>query len=146
MRRTLKTLPANRAPASTPVPDGTQRGARSTTGRHLRRRTADSSTVTPVVQRPGFFGRLWRRVARAPYLSREEQFRLLQVALRIKLRCEGKPEDLITLRRPDDLPSPPGTPVRQPKRDPLYARNADDHQAPHDPPRPKADDPRQMRW
>jgi hypothetical protein len=79
-------------------------------------------TVTPVVQRRGFFGRLWRRVARAPYLSREEQFRLLQVALRIKLRREGKPEDLITLRRPDDLPAPPGTPVRQPQRDPLYAR------------------------
>ena len=59
---------------------------------------------------------------RAPYLSREEQFRLLQVALRIKLRSEGKPEDLITLRRPDDLPAPPGTPVRQPKRDPLQAQ------------------------
>jgi hypothetical protein len=53
---------------------------------------------------------------RAPYLSREEQFRLLEVALRIKLRGEGKPDDLITLRRPDDLPPPPGTPVRRPNR------------------------------
>jgi hypothetical protein len=71
MRRTLKTLPANRAAARTPV---------------------------------GF--------------SREEQFRLLQVALRIKLRREGKPEELVTLRRPDDLPAPPGTPVCQPRRPP----------------------------
>ncbi len=51
--------------------------------------------------------------------SAEQQFRLLQAALKIQLRSEGKPEDLITLRRPDDLPAPPGTPVRQPKRDPL---------------------------
>ena len=63
------------------------------------------------------------RLAPAPCFSREQQFRLLEVALRIKLRSEGKPEDLITLRRPDDLPAPPGTPVRQPKRSSLQARN-----------------------
>jgi hypothetical protein len=74
------------------------------------------------MQPRGFFRRLYRRVARAPYLSREEQFRLLEVALRIKLASEGKPEDLVTLRRPDDLPPPPGTPIRQPQRPPLYAR------------------------
>jgi hypothetical protein len=120
--RTLKTLPAHRAPARAPVRDGTLRGARSTIGHHLRRRNADSLTVAPTVRRRGFFRRLARRVARAPYLSREEQFRLLEVALRIKLAGEGKPEDLITLRRPDDLSAPPGTPVRQSQRVPLYGR------------------------
>jgi hypothetical protein len=145
MRRTLKTLPTDRPPASTLVPDGTQRRARSMTRQPPQRQPADSSAVGPVVQRSGFLGRLWRRVARAPYLSREEQFRLLQVALRIKLRCEGKPEDAIVLQRPADLPAPPGTPVRQPKRDPLYARNDRDHQAPHDAPRPKAVGPGRVR-
>jgi hypothetical protein len=113
--------------------------------RHPRRRTGDPLTMTPVVQQRGFFGRLWRRVARAPYLSREEQFRLLQVALRIKLRREGKPEDLITLRRPDDLPAPPGTPVRQPQRDPLYARKGGDYQALRNAPRAKAHGSGQVR-
>lgn len=108
------------------------------TGQCSHRQGADSSAVAPPERRHGFVGRLWRRVARAPYLSREEQFRLLQVALRIKLRREGKPEDLITLRRPDDLPAPPGTPVRQPQRDPLYARKGGDYQALHNAPRPKA--------
>ena len=48
--------------------------------------------------------------------SAEQQFRLLQAALKIQLRGEGKPEDALTLRRPDDLPPPPGTPVRRPNR------------------------------
>jgi hypothetical protein len=145
MRRTLKTLPTQRAPAGTLVPDGTQRRARSMTGQPPQRQPADSSAVASVVQRSGFLGRLWRRVARAPYLSREEQFRLLQVALRIKLRREGKPEDAIALQRPADLPAPPGMPVRQPKRDPLNARDGGDHQALHDAPRPKAAGPGRVR-
>lgn len=77
--------------------------------------------------------------------SAEQQFRLLQAALKIQLRSEGKPEDALTLRRPDDLPPPPGTPVRQPRRNPLYARNGDAHQVLHNAPRPKADDPSQVR-
>jgi hypothetical protein len=48
--------------------------------------------------------------------SAEQQFRLLQAALKIQLRSEGKPEDALTLRRPDDLPPPPGTPLRAPRR------------------------------
>jgi hypothetical protein len=145
MRRTLKTLPTDRAPSKTPVRDGAPRAVRSTTGQRLQRQPADSSAVAPVVHRSGFLGRLWRRVARAPYLSREEQFRLLQVALRIKLRREGKPEDAIALQRPADLPAPPGTPVRQPKRDPLNARDGGNHQALHNAPRPKAAGPGRVR-
>ena len=122
MRHTLKTLPDHQPPARTPSHDRRPRGARSTTGHHLRHPTTHPITTTHLTQPRGFFHRLCRRVARAPYLSREEQFRLLEVALRIKLASEGKPEDLITLRRPDDLPPPPGTPVRQPQRPPLYAR------------------------
>jgi hypothetical protein len=58
-------------------------------------------------------GRWWRVGARGAIpFSREEQFRLLQVGLRIKLRHESKPEDAIVLQRPDDLPAPLGTPVR----------------------------------
>ena len=48
--------------------------------------------------------------------SAEQQFRLLQAALKIQLRSEGKPEDALTLRRPDNLPPPPGTPLRGPGR------------------------------
>ena len=48
--------------------------------------------------------------------SAEQQFRLLQAALKIQLRSEGKPEGALTLRRPDDLPPPPRTPVRRPSR------------------------------
>ena len=145
MRRTLKTLPSHRAPGRTAVRDGTPRGARSTTGQRPQHQTADSSTVAPVVRRGGFLGRLARRVARAPYLSREEQFRLLQVALRIKLRREGKPEDAILLQRPADLPAPPGTPERQLNRDPLQGGNGGDHQGPHYAPRPRTVGPGQVR-
>lgn len=145
MRRSVKLLPTSRAVAGTPVSDETPQAARPATGQHPPRQTGDSSTVAPVVRRGGLVGWLWARVARAPYLSREEQFRLLQVALRIKLRHEGKPEDLITLRRPDDLPAPPGTPVRQPKRDLLYARNDDDHQAQQDAPHAETDNRDQVR-
>ena len=50
---------------------------------------------------------------RALPFSREEQFGLLEVALREQLRREGKPLDAIKLQRPDDLPAPADTPVRQ---------------------------------
>jgi hypothetical protein len=48
--------------------------------------------------------------------SAEQQFRLLQAALKIQLRSEGKPEDALALQRPANLPAPPGTPVRRPRR------------------------------
>ena len=118
MRRTLKTLPTHRAPAKTLVRDGTQRGARSTIGHRLLRPTAHPSTVTQVRERGGRLRRWRRRMRAAIPFSPEQQFRLLQAALKIQLRSEGKPEDALTLRRPDNLPAPPGTPVRQPRRDP----------------------------
>ncbi len=70
--------------------------------------------------------------------SPEQQFGLLEVALREQLRREGKPPDAIRLQRPDDLPAPPGTPVRQPRRDPLYASIGGDRRALLDAPRPRA--------
>jgi hypothetical protein len=101
--RGLSTMPARRP--------GGMCGSR----RPLRRAPGAAglpSTLAPVVKRRGVLGR-WRERARGAIpFSREEQFRLLQVGLRIKLRHEGKPEDAIVLRRPDDLPAPAGTPVR----------------------------------
>jgi hypothetical protein len=61
--------------------------------------------------------RRWRaRIRAALPFSAEQQFRLLQAALKIQLRSEGKPADALTLQRPDDLPPPPGTPVRRSSR------------------------------
>jgi hypothetical protein len=98
MRRTLKTLPAHRAEGSAPVSDRTLRGARSTIGHHRRRPTADSSPVAPVVRRGGFFRSLARRVRSIrPPLTAEQQLRLLQLALNVKLKREGKPPDAIRL-------------------------------------------------
>jgi hypothetical protein len=113
--RTLTTIP-RRPPARTPLHGARLRGARSTTGHHLRRPTAHPVTITHLTQRGGRL-RHWRSRMRAAIpFSPEQQFRLLQAALKIQLRSEGKPEDLITLRRPDDLPPPPGTPIRAPRR------------------------------
>jgi hypothetical protein len=109
--RTLTTIP-RRPPARTPLHGARLRGARSTTGHHLRRPTTHPVTITHLMQRGGQL-RHWRRRMRAALpFSAEQQFRLLQAALKIQLRSEGKPEDALTLRRPDDLPAPPGTPVR----------------------------------
>jgi hypothetical protein len=114
-RRSLKTLPTNREPLNTQVRDATPRGARSTTGNRLRS-TAHPSTVTHLGEAGGRLRRWRRRMRAAIPFSAEQQFRLLQAALKIQLRSEGKPEDALTLRRPDDLPPPPGTPVRRPSR------------------------------
>jgi hypothetical protein len=141
--RALTTIP-HRPPATTPVRDRSLPGVRSTTGHHLRRRTAHPCTVTHVSEPAGWLRR-WRERMRALPFSREQQFGLLEVALREQLRREGKPPDAIKLQRPDDLPAPLGTPVRLARRDPLYARNGDDRQAPHNAPRPKAAGPRQGR-
>ena len=56
--------------------------------------------------------------------SREQQFGLLEVALREQLRREGKPPGAIKLQRPDDLPAPAGTPVRQAGYDPIRLQRA----------------------
>ncbi len=88
------------------------RGGPGAIGRDPRYTAAYPSTVTPVLARRRLLGRWRERVRGAIPFSREEQFRLLQIGLRIKLRHEGKPEDAIVLQRPDDLPAAPGTPVR----------------------------------
>ena len=88
-------------------------------GRERLHPRGNPASLAPVVRRRGFFGRLARGVARPPQLTPEEQFRLLEVALRIKLRREGKPEDAVMLQRPADLPAPPGTPLRQPRLRPV---------------------------
>jgi hypothetical protein len=64
------------------------------------------------MQRGGRLHRFRERMRALPF-SREEQFGLLEVALREQLRREGKPLDAIKLQRPDDLPAPADTPVRQ---------------------------------
>jgi hypothetical protein len=107
------------------------------TEHRLRHPTARPSAFTHVSERGGRLRRWRRRMRAAIPFSAEQQFRLLQAALKIQLRSEGKPEDALTLRRPDNLLPPPGTPVRQPRRDSLYARNADAHQALHSAPAPK---------
>lgn len=105
MRRSLKTLPTNRVPSKTPVRDGTQRGARSTFGHRLRRPNVDSSSVAPVVRRGGFLGRLARRVRSIrPPLTASQQLRLLQLALNVKLKREGKPPDAIRLTLQEPVP------------------------------------------
>lgn len=138
--RTRTPIP-RRPPARTPVHDRRPRGARSTTGRYPRRPTAHPVTVTHVMQRGGLLRRFRERIRAALPFSPEQQFGLLEVALREQLRREGKPPDAIKLQRPDDLPAPLGTPVRQP----LYARIGGDRQALHDAPRPKAAGPGQVR-
>jgi hypothetical protein len=119
MRRTLKTLPANRAEGRTPFRDGTPRGAQSTTGHHLRCRTADPLTVTPVVQQGGFLRRLARHVRSIrPPLSAEQQLRLLQLALNVKFKREGKPPDAVrlTLQEPVPLGDDPVAAAPNPQR------------------------------
>lgn len=114
MRHTLKMLPTSRAPVRAPGRDGMPRGARSTTGRYLRRPTTHSCTTGTHVREHGGRLRRWRgRIRAAIPFSAEQQFRLLQAALKIQLRSEGKPEDALTLQRPDNLPALPGTPVRR---------------------------------
>jgi hypothetical protein len=113
--RALTMIP-RRLPATSPVRDRRLRAARSPAGRYLRRPTAHPYTVTHVRQRGGPWRRFRGRMRGAIPFSPEQQFRLLQAALKIQLRSEGKPEDALTLRRPDDLPPPPGTPVRGPRR------------------------------
>lgn len=117
--RGLSTTPARRAGVA-PVCYGRLRGTAGGGCRDPRYTAARTSTVAHAVARRGFLGRLARRVARPSQLTPEEQFRLLEVALRIKLRREGKPEDAITLQRPADLPAPLGTPVRQPRGPVVY--------------------------
>jgi len=95
--RGLSTLPASR-------PDSIRFGRRPL--RHLpgaiRRRSdcpiAYRSPVTPAAARRGSFGRWVRRVAGAmPPLTADQQLRLLQLALNVKLKREGKPADSIRL-------------------------------------------------
>jgi len=106
MRRTLKTLPTHRAPSKTPVRDGTPRGVRSTIGHRPRRPNVDSSSVAPVVRRGGFLGRLARRVRSIrPPLTADQQLRLLQLALNVKLKREGKPRDAIRLTLQEPVPA-----------------------------------------
>lgn len=108
--RALSTIPT-RPPSAPRNRYPRMRGAPSAIGRqplHM----ATYPAVTPVLAHRGLLGRWRERVRGAIPFSREEQFRLLQVGLRIKLRHEGKPEDAIVLQRPDDLPAAPGTPVR----------------------------------
>jgi hypothetical protein len=67
-------------------------------GRDPRYTAAYPSTVPPVVRRRGFFGRLARRVTGVgPPLTADQQLRLLQLALNVKLKREGKPPDSIRL-------------------------------------------------
>lgn len=101
-------------PSATHIGHRWRRGVPSAVGRDRWYTTAYPSTVASAGRRHELSGRFARRVARPPRLTPEEQFRLLEVALRIKLRHEGKPEDAITLQRPANLPAPPGTPLRQP--------------------------------
>ncbi len=109
--RGLSTMPARRAGAA-PASYGRLRGAAGGGGRQPLRTVTYLPAVTPVLANRGLLTRWRERALGAMPFSREEQFRLLQVGLRIKLRHEGKPEDAIVLQRPDDLPAPPGTPVR----------------------------------
>lgn len=119
--RTLGTTPirARHRPPALRTGYRARRGAPSAIGHAPRYTAAYPSTVTHVAGQRGFFGRLCRRATRPPQLTREEQFRLLEIALRIKLGREGKPEDAITLQRPANLPAPPGTPLRQPRLAPI---------------------------
>jgi hypothetical protein len=51
-----------------------------------------------VVERPGFLRRVARRIGRIrPPLTADQQLRLLQLALSVKLKREGKPADAIRL-------------------------------------------------
>jgi hypothetical protein len=63
-------------------------------------------TVTPVVQQGGFLRWLARRVRSIrPPLSAEQQLRLLQLALNVKLKREGKPPDAIRLTLQEPAPA-----------------------------------------
>jgi hypothetical protein len=62
-------------------------------------------TVTPVVSQRGFFRRLAYRVRSIrPPLTAEQQLRLLQLALNVKLKREGKPPDAIRLTLQEPVP------------------------------------------
>jgi hypothetical protein len=67
--------------------------------RRDRRRTMTYPTgLRRAAVRRGFFGRLARGVRNlGPPLTANQQLRLLQLALNVKLRREGKPPDLIRL-------------------------------------------------
>jgi hypothetical protein len=96
MRR-LSTIPT-RSPSA--PGNGYRRpwGVPSAIGRQPLRTAAYPSAVPPGVRRRGFFGRLARRATGIrPPLTADQQLRLLQLALNVKLKREGKPADSIRL-------------------------------------------------
>jgi hypothetical protein len=67
-------------------------------GRDRRHRVTDPTGLRPAAARRGFFGRLARGVRSVgPPLTADQQLRLLQLALNVKLKREGKPPDSIRL-------------------------------------------------
>lgn len=95
--RGLSTIPT-RSPSAPRSRYRGMRGAPCAIGRDPRYTAAYPSTVAPVVRRRGFFGRLARRVTGVrPPLTADQQLRLLQLALNVKLKREGKPPDSIRL-------------------------------------------------
>lgn len=113
--RGLSTIPAR--PPSAPRNRYRQlRGTPGAIGRCPRYTAAYPSTVPPLVRRRGFFGRLVRRVTGVrPPLTADQQLRLLQLALNVKLKREGKPPDSIRLSLVESLAG---------ERDPVAAGQA----------------------
>jgi hypothetical protein len=95
--RGLTTMPTHRVGAA-PRRDGRFRGAVGGRERDRRYTIVYPSTVVPAVHGRGFFSRLCRRAMNVtPTLTAGQQLRLLQLALNVKLKREGKPPDSIRL-------------------------------------------------
>jgi hypothetical protein len=112
--RGLSTMPI-RPPSAPPGRCGRMRGAPGTVGRDPRYAAAYPLPVAPAARRHGFFGRLARRaIGVRPPLTADQQLRLLQLALNVKLKREGKPADAIRLTLSEEGPARPRrAPVRQ---------------------------------
>jgi hypothetical protein len=95
--RALSTMPT-RPPSAPWNRYRGMRGAPGAIGRKPLHTATYPSAVAPVVRRRGFFGRLARRATGIrPPLTADQQLRLLQLALNVKLKREGKLPDSIRL-------------------------------------------------
>jgi hypothetical protein len=112
--RGLSTMPT-RPPSAPPGRCGRMRGTPGAVRRQPLHTATYPPPAAPAVRRHGFFGRLARRaVGVRPPLTADQQLRLLQLALNVKLKREGKPADAIRLTLAEQAPARPRrAPVRQ---------------------------------
>lgn len=122
--RGLSTMPT-RSPGAFPTRYRRRREAPGTIGRDRLRTRGNPASLAWVVRRRGFFGRVARaaRYARPP-LSADQQLRLLQLALNVKLKREGKPPDSIRLSLVErEAPGGDRVPVGDCARPPTASRS-----------------------